>query len=836
MHSGLLSEQVDLYRVDAARRLDPSQRAQFGQFLTPSNTALLMASMFQLSAPSLHLLDAGAGVGSLSAAFVSEICRRPRKPKSLKVTAYEIDPKLARYLRSTVQDCQGLCESVGISFAADVLEEDFIRSAVGMLRQEVFAPIERFNCAILNPPYRKIAGDSEVRLQLREAGIETSNLYTGFLSLVILLLAPEAELVAITPRSFCNGPYFKPFRQLLLKSMQLRRIHVFESRQTAFSEDGVLQENVIFHAEKGDRPRGNVVISAGSGPDDDMITVREVPYSEVVQPDDHERFIRLVADGLQQDVRARIAQLTTDLAELRLQVSTGRVVDFRAKKFLKHEPDGETVPLIYPLHFDRGWVRWPKPGSKKPNAIRVLPEADDLLVPSGNYALVRRFSSKEEDRRVVAAVFEAGRIPAPRIGFENHLNYFHRNGRGIPLTLAKGLAAFLNSTMVDLYFRQFSGHTQVNAVDLRNLKYPTEPQLERIGELLGTEMPHQTALDDLVEREIFNMANEKKGPSPVKRKKKIDQASAILKALGLPAEQYNDRSALTLLALVGLSPDIQWSEASDPLMGITPMMDFFEQHYGKKYQPNARETVRRRTVHQFLEAALIVINPDEPGRPTNSPHSVYQIEQNVLELVRSFGTAEWEKNLGAYLARVKTLKEKYAREREMQRIPIEIAPGKTITLSPGGQNVLVEQIIGNFCELFTPGAKPIYIGDTGEKFAYYDEKLLARLGVTVDAHGKMPDVVVYDEAKNWLVLIEAVKSHGPVDPKRRAELMHLFQGSKAGLIFVTAFLDRHSMVKYLSDISWETEVWVAEAPTHVIHFDGERFLGPYPNEDTDDIE
>jgi hypothetical protein len=157
--------------------------------------------------------------------------------------------------------------------------------------------------------------------------------------------------------------------------------------------------------------------------------------------------------------------------------------------------------------------------------------------------------------------------------------------------------------------------------------------------------------------------------------------------------------------------------------------------------------------------------------------------------------------------------------------------GKTIALSPGGQNILVERIIKDFCPLFTHGGKPVYIGDTDEKWAYFDSELLKSLGVKIDAHGKMPDVVIYVEQKNWLVLIEAVTSHGPVSPKRRGELKVLFEEATAGLVFVTAFLDRKAMIKYLGDISWETEVWVADSPTHLIHFDGERFLGPYQDKE-----
>jgi hypothetical protein len=319
-------------------------------------------------------------------------------------------------------------------------------------------------------------------------------------------------------------------------------------------------------------------------------------------------------------------------------------------------------------------------------------------------------------------------------------------------------------------------------------------------------------------------------PKKVNRKKaeqKIQDALNILNALGLPRQQLNERSALTLLSLLALEPESGWTEANNPLMGITPMMDFFFEHYGKKYAPNTRETVRRQTVHQFLQAALIVANPDKSSRPTNSPKAVYQIEPAALNLLRSFGKTEWKENLQKYLRKVKTLTKLYEREREMQRLPVKLTDGHEIKLSPGGQNVLVKKIVEDFCALFTPGGQIIYVGDTQIKWSFYDAKTLAALGVTIEEHGKMPDVVVHHIKNNWLVLIEAVTSHGPVNPKRRQELKKLFAKSSAGLVFVTAFIDRHAMLKYLNDISWETEVWVAESPTHLIHFNGKRFLGPY---------
>jgi hypothetical protein len=312
-----------------------------------------------------------------------------------------------------------------------------------------------------------------------------------------------------------------------------------------------------------------------------------------------------------------------------------------------------------------------------------------------------------------------------------------------------------------------------------------------------------------------------------KRSRRIAEAQSILTAFGLPVEQRNERAALTLLALLDLPANKSWDEASDPLRGVTPIMEFVAKHYGKKWAPNTRETVRRFTLHQFEQAGLVVANPDQPDRPTNSPRYCYQVEPRALAVIRRFGTPDWDGALRRYLADVRTLAQRYAQARDMQRIPLDLTSGATIRLSAGGQNVLIQRIINDFCPRFTPGAKPVYVGDTDKKWAYFDPDYLRSLGVAIEEHGKMPDIVVHFTKRNWLVLIEAVTSHGPVNPKRLTELKSLFAGSKAGLVFVTAFLNRRGLLKYLGAIAWETEVWVADGPDHMIHFNGERFLGPY---------
>ena len=311
------------------------------------------------------------------------------------------------------------------------------------------------------------------------------------------------------------------------------------------------------------------------------------------------------------------------------------------------------------------------------------------------------------------------------------------------------------------------------------------------------------------------------------RKERLAEARVILKALGLPPAQQNERAALTLLALLALPADRPWSAASAPRIGVTPIMEFAFEHYRVRWAPNTRETVRRFTLHQFVQAGIAVANPDEPGRPTNSPKYCYQVAPEVLAVIRTFGARTWDGQIRGFLASGATLSDRYRQLRELRRIPLLVAPGKMIGLTPGGQNELVRLIIEEFAPRFTPGARAIYVGDTGAKWAYFDERRLADLGVTIEEHGKMPDVVLHFEEKNWLVLIEAVTSHGPVNPKRLAELRHLFAASAAGLVFVTAFLDRPGLFRYLADIAWETEVWIAQDPDHMIHFNGQRFLGPY---------
>jgi len=440
-----------------------------------------MAAMFGELPKEVRLLDAGAGIGSLTTAFVTEALSREEPPRSILVTAFEVDPTLSELLSQTLDECRVICNEADVHFAHRIVEDDYILHS----GEPLLEVVERFNCVILNPPYGKIKSTSRWRRSLRSQGIETVNLYSAFVALALNQLEVDGELVAITPRSFCNGPYYQPFREHMLGLSSLEHLYVFEARNKAFKDDAVLQENVIFKLRKGEHQSPTVRLEADCG------DAREVPFDEVVHSGDKHRFIRLPLSTDDAALANRVQALPCTLVDLNLKVSTGRIVDFRRRDELRKDAGQTTAPLIYPAHLRDGGVSWPIAGFKKSNAIEISPRVERELVPSGRYVLAKRFSSKEEKRRIVVSVYEAD-VPA---AFDNKLNFFHRDGSGLPGLLALGLAAFLNSTATDEYFRLFSGHTQVNATDLRNLYYPSIEALEWLGRAAPV---GQEAIDEAV--------------------------------------------------------------------------------------------------------------------------------------------------------------------------------------------------------------------------------------------------------------------------------------------------------------------------------------------------
>ncbi len=823
-------EQVDLLRIRANDKLNPKTKSVLGQFFTARPICLYMGSLFNHIENKINLLDPGCGPGSLTASFVDEALRR-KSVSSLNINAFDIEELIRPYINETLSLCTKVATKKGVKIKGRFNQKDFILSHFE--NSGLFSQNHDYTHVIMNPPYKKITSTSEHRKALRYAGIETVNLYSGFVALAIQNLVIGGELVAIIPRSFCNGLYYREFRELILKETAIQHIHIFDSRTNAFLEDEVLQENIIIHLVKGAK-QGAVKITSspvadfhyneefGSITATDK-TTRIVPFSAIVNVDDNQKFIHIAANERDQRIINKLSCFNVSLEDLKIQVSTGPVVGFRLKSDLLKEIEANSVPLIYPVHLS-GSVQWPK-DSKKPNAIVITEKSKKWLWEnSGNFVVVKRFSTKEEKRRIVATVYD-GNLPYELIGFDNKLNVFHFNKIGINKKTALGLYIYLNSTLLDKYYRLFGGHTQVNATDLKNIYYPNIDSLKRMGEHLDALDLNQDKIDRILEQEIIRVSGNT--INPLNEQKKIDQALKIIAALGMPRAQQNERSALTFLALLNLRPEGEWQKIERPMIGVTPIMDWCRDIYGKEYAPNTRETFRRQTLHQFLDGGLCLYNPDKPDRPVNSPKACYQITIELFDVLRVYGTKDWEIAIENWLKNRLTLSAQYAMERKMQMIPLILDDGVEIELSPGIHSQLIHDIVIEFGPRFAPASEVIYLGDTGAKEDFFRKERLSELGVTVNRKGKLPDVVLYWPEKNWLLLIESVTSHGPVDGKRHGELSKLFQNATPGLVYVTAFPDRKTMTKYLADISWETEVWIADAPTHMIHFNGDKFLGPH---------
>jgi hypothetical protein len=308
---------------------------------------------------------------------------------------------------------------------------------------------------------------------------------------------------------------------------------------------------------------------------------------------------------------------------------------------------------------------------------------------------------------------------------------------------------------------------------------------------------------------------------------KLTEAQEILKTLGLPPAQYNEMAALTFLAICNIKENDSWANTTRHSLGVTKgIMIFVNDNYNKTYAPNTRETFRRQVLHQFVQARVVDYNPDQPNLPVNSPKAHYALTKEVLEVVKTYGTKNWKKEVDNFIATVGKLSEVYLKERDLIQIPVQLANGEVIKLSAGKHNEVQAAIVEKFAPRFANGGTLLYLGDTAKKDLFVDEKTLKELGIPIDQHSKLPDVVIYDTTRNWLFLIEAVTSHGPVSPKRIVELEEFLKNCKVGKVYVTAFPDMTEFKKHSNNIAWETEVWLMEVPDHMIHFNGDRFMGP----------
>ncbi|MHB1424374.1 MAG: Eco57I restriction-modification methylase domain-containing protein [Gemmataceae bacterium] len=381
-------------------------------------------------------------------------------------------------LRGTMEACREALRAAGHELEFIIHTEDFV---LANAQPSLFgtASVALFDLAIMNPPYFKVRKDSESARAMAHVVHGQPNIYAFFMTLAANLLVDGGEMVAITPRSYFNGPYFKRFRKWFFDRMTARHIHVFESRTEAFQEDEVLQENVILLAEKGGKPK-DVVLTTNSGRNFQNVGRHSLPYTRVIEDSSGDHLVRVATNALEQQIVEAMDSLPHRFRDLPFKISTGPVVAFRAREFLRRERSNDTAPLLW-MHNVRPFVtRFPSKNGK-PMHILVRGESDRLLLPAKRYVLLKRFTAKEERKRLVAGIVEAKDLYSPLVGLENHLNYIYSSSGELSKEEALGLAALFNAVLVDRYFRAISGNTQVNAAEIRAMPVPCVETIRKIG-------------------------------------------------------------------------------------------------------------------------------------------------------------------------------------------------------------------------------------------------------------------------------------------------------------------------------------------------------------------
>lgn len=471
------------YAVDQQRRFDsvtsPAERKRHGHFGTPSAIAEFMAGMFtDIPRGRVRVLDPGAGVGILSAAICQRILSL-KSPRHVEIELWEANRELVPYLRKTLDQCRKSMAVCGHRLDFILCLDDFV---LANARKSLFedGPAPSFHMSIMNPPYYKVRKESRQAMAMAHVVHGQPNIYAFFLAVAADLLVRGGQLVAITPRSYFNGPYFKKFRKWFFDRMSALQVHVFESRTEAFAEDEVLQENVILLAERGGDTT-EVTLTASRGRDLENLERCVVGYDRVIDDSNGDHIVRVTTNEFEHEIVAALDGLPRRFRELGLEISTGPVVTFRSTEYLRLERSKDTAPLLW-MHNVRPFVTRFPPQNGKPTHILVGDYSKKLLVPAKRYVLLKRFTAKEEKRRLVAGIMERTDSYSEWIGLENHLNYVYRPGAELDRNEAVGLAAYFNSSLVDRYFRAISGNTQVNASEIRTMPIPEGRQLTRIGQ------------------------------------------------------------------------------------------------------------------------------------------------------------------------------------------------------------------------------------------------------------------------------------------------------------------------------------------------------------------
>ena len=485
-----VAERLEKERITHALETSLNHKETLGQYFTPYPIARFMSSLFPATDKKIKLLDPGAGIGTLSCSFMERILNEKWNTPDIHISAYDIDKNIYNKLNENIASSSSAFKNSDY----EVFSEDFLEKTSFEYTWKIN---ETYTHVIMNPPYKKIPTNSKERQSARAFGLETVNLYSAFMGAAISLTEDSGYIVAIVPRSFCNGVYYKPFREFILKNCAIKHIHLFESRNKAFKDEAVLQENIIIMLQKN-VAQGKVKISYCNDDSFEGLSEFDVSFNQILHENDNEKYFHIPT---KRQIGSENLTVYSNLKDLEIKVSTGPIVDFRMKNLLLKDYTENSVPLIYSVHLKKHRLSWPQV-SKKPNAILISEAVQKQLFPKGFYVLVKRFSTKEETKRIVASLIKPEDFVTNGIAFENHLNVFHKNKSSLEENMAYGLVCWLNSSYIDEKFRLFSGHTQVNATDLRNLPYPSLEKLSQLGKKLKQEKQWNQNLFDKISKDV----------------------------------------------------------------------------------------------------------------------------------------------------------------------------------------------------------------------------------------------------------------------------------------------------------------------------------------------
>ncbi len=632
-------------RLTAYANVSEKRRSELGQYFTPPHIARLMAAKFQPTTEAVRLLDCGAGLGVLTAAFVQEALQWRLAPKAIDVVLFEIESSFVPFLEDTLLACARACELRGVPFTWRIDSRDFIEAVVTTIAADKPCSTDAlgsFTHCILNPPYSKLGSDSRQGLRLRELGVKTSNLYAAFIWLAVRLLGKEGEFCSLSPRSFCNGPHFAQFRDMLSRETAIEDIHTFDSRYAAFREDNVCQELIVLHARRSHRPPLEFNLTSNTGdPEDDVLNWRKLPYHRLFSLNDSHPVVQLPMSLQDEVIMEELERLPCSLDDLGLAVSTGAVLEHRVKDALLSEFAEGAAPMIYSHHLRNGRVVWPGERGRRPSAIFRTQEIERLLIPSGCYVLVKRFSAREQRRRVMAFVLDSSKtaIPATVVGINNQLNYFHRCGKSLDPKLAAGMAMFLNSTITDRVFRIFNGTTQVNAADLRRLRYPSPETLRRIGSQLGTGIPSQTSMDRIV-NDSLDLRFATRGALAAQAL--IDHARFVLGAIGISKDSSNERCALALLACLGVIPGNPWTIARPSRLTIETIIEFCSKHFGRSYHAASKRSLQSQLIDPLTEKGVLQELSTSTSHAGGARAWICRAPERLITLLRLYGSRDYD--------------------------------------------------------------------------------------------------------------------------------------------------------------------------------------------------